>query len=115
MGTNTALLYVGSWVTTDGGRSMSAGKTDDQAALARMVRQHLNSLRGAGVEWLPAASAVPPPIVGEGEAPAEARKLDRTARGEPRPPDGEEAFLEQRRRELTLLAQEVSTCRRCPE
>lgn len=40
------------------------------ADLARLVRQHLDSLRGAGVEWLPAAPPLPVPPPNPGEATA---------------------------------------------
>jgi DNA polymerase len=77
--------------------------------LARQARQHLDSLRAAGVEWLPDA---PPPEVPRSTPPA-ASLFD-----EP-PPENRQATepvsLDQRRVELQLLAQQVSTCTRCPE
>src|SRR5262245_14303653 len=86
------------------------------AQAARMVRQHLESLHAAGVEWLPV-------IAWKGDAPAEAPTRAQPARQEPRPPvierdpaeQGSEETLEQRRVALQVLAQEVAGCQRCPE
>jgi DNA polymerase len=84
----------------------------DPEQLARQVRQHLESLRAAGVEWLPdAAAAVPaaePPSPTPGSV---ARSLfDRAEAG-----DGALTSPEERRHALTVLAQEVSGCMRCAE
>jgi DNA polymerase len=81
--------------------------------LARQARQHLESLRLAGVEWLPKASS-------RGEA----------APAEPLPAGGPSFFgdgpsaqtgdaetpsLDVRRQELRVLAETVARCTRCPE
>jgi uracil-DNA glycosylase len=88
--------------------------------LARQARQHLESLKANGVEWLP----IGPPPVRQSPAPA--------------PPDDSSATLfepdeslfqpaapakaavvqqtpDQRRHELNVLAERVATCDRCPE
>jgi DNA polymerase len=90
---------------------------------ARQARQHLDSLRAAGVEWLPAA---PPPAT-----PPARPKLAAAARAAevpaPEPvftptlpgllggetPQG--LSLDRRRQELQLLAEQVSHCTRCAE
>src|SRR5438128_1530177 len=81
--------------------------------LARQARQHLDSLRTAGVEWLPNAPApeiVPdsPPAPPAGEVPDPVATLfsEPAAPGQP---------VEQRRRELEVLAERVSGCTRCAE
>jgi uracil-DNA glycosylase len=82
----------------------------------RQARQHLDSLRSAGVEWLPAAAALDlsltvqatgnssmTPVSGSlFDAPATA-----TVPGSVNP--------ELQRRELTVLAKQVAPCTRCPE
>lgn len=93
---------------------MSEGPSPSRDRLARMARQHLDSLRGAGVEWLPAApapddrpAAVPAvtPAAGAdslfGVLPSERI----TAVGTP----------DDRRQALTVLAAEVAKCTRCAE
>lgn len=78
------------------------------ADLPRQLRQHLDSLRAAGVHWLPsqplAAESVPR------SEPATQPVLSASS-GEPPASDG----LETRRRELIVLAERVSTCQRCTE
>jgi DNA polymerase len=86
--------------------------------LTRQAQRHLESLRAAGVEWLPNAappqrpSAAPPrslPVVSEPAAPVQGLLL---APEERRPaPNG--LTLEQRREALAALAQRVSQCTRC--
>jgi uracil-DNA glycosylase family 4 len=69
--------------------------------LTRQLRQHLDSLRAAGIHWLPtptAPSAVP-------------NEISSATPGEPSVEDPRQ----QRRRELTVLAERVSTCQRCAE
>jgi DNA polymerase len=84
--------------------------------LARQARQHLDSLRSAGVEWLPAFTGpLPAPAPAEGTpagSPAVLfADLDSAAGAAP----GEGLSLEDRRVALEVLAQEVSRCCRCPE
>jgi uracil-DNA glycosylase family 4 len=75
--------------------------------LARQVRQHLDSIRAAGVVWLPSQ-----PLVVESETTIETS-------GQPLPSAGDEPAArneaEERRHELGVLAERVSTCRRCAE
>jgi DNA polymerase len=83
---------------------MTKRQEPSAADVGRQVRQHLESLRAAGVEWLPtapvvAASVEPPSLFVEPTPPPAAP---------PAPPD-------ERRRELTLLANRVASCTRCPE
>jgi uracil-DNA glycosylase family 4 len=87
--------------------------------LARQAQQHLQSLKAAGVEWLPTAPleapplAVPaPPVVSLPVVSNQPNLFE-----EPAPAAGSptELTLEQRRRALELLAEQVSTCSRCPE
>ena len=79
--------------------------------LARQVRQHLDSLKASGVEWLPMGA----PLVREVGA-----AISQAAGGslfEPAPvaPVASSQTPDQRRFELKLLAEQVSTCTRCPE
>jgi uracil-DNA glycosylase len=73
--------------------------------LTRQLRQHLDSLRAAGVYWLPTSGewrvasgekemVLPSPLASEA------------------PPQGDR---EQRRHELAVLAERVSSCQRCTE
>lgn len=85
--------------------------------LTRMVQQHLDSLRAAGVEWLPqqplavetTTAAVEPVVTGAEIAP--------TFFGEPpeAKPSTPGLTLDQRRTELRLLAEKVTQCQRCSE
>jgi DNA polymerase len=72
--------------------------------LEHQAAQHLESLRQAGVEWLPAAPAMEFALAGsDSEAvPAAARRT-------------EESTLTTRRKELQMLEKKVSTCTRCAE
>jgi DNA polymerase len=86
--------------------------------LARQARLHLESLRAAGVEWLPAAHtappATPPSPAKDSPAPiaAAASLFDEPVEPAPAEPG---LTLEQRRVALDLLAEQISTCPRCPE
>jgi uracil-DNA glycosylase family 4 len=114
------------------------------AKVCRQVQQYLDSLRSAGVDWLPAqiltlsttiesstgmagASEAPPSPAAAGP-PATAPRSPAASQGAAA---GSEAFLwssgtaseelaaslgpEARRQRLELLAQEVAGCQRCPE
>ncbi|HTU16984.1 MAG TPA: uracil-DNA glycosylase [Gemmataceae bacterium] len=76
--------------------------------LARQVRQHLDSFHAAGIRWLPAE-----PRTSESVRPNEATIQPSlfVAPSAPAPQDG----IEQRRQELTVLAERVSGCQRCTE
>src|SRR5437764_5420633 len=78
--------------------------------LTRQAQQHLDSLRAAGVEWLP--TAPPPDVVvpAPTEAPAAVQRsllvLDEA-------PPTAALTVEQRQQALAALAQRVSQCTRC--
>jgi DNA polymerase len=78
------------------------------ADLARQLRQHLDSLRAAGIHWLPAeskrAEAAPTTTA------VAVQPVLFAAASETTPSGGE-----QRRHELTALAERVSGCQRCTE
>jgi DNA polymerase len=97
----------------------------------RQARQHLESLRLAGVEWLPtarvevSAAAVPLSASPSAETAASAPPVAASSllpgwdEGSPSETTGPAlapaAPQEERRRALTVLAETVSTCTRCPE
>jgi uracil-DNA glycosylase family 4 len=68
--------------------------------ISRQARRHVESLRGAGIEWLPKAPPVPPLASLPSDPSVEAHGGDDMA---------------QRRTALEVLAEKVSTCSRCPE
>jgi DNA polymerase len=83
--------------------------------LARQARQHLESLRAAGVEWLPLAAPPAAPVAGQ---PASAASAIHATQ-----PGGLFAFQEEkpahapeeRRHALQVLTEEVARCTRCSE
>ncbi len=79
-----------------------------EAQLARQLRQHLESLRAAGIEWLPAG----PDLRNLSAAPL---MMATPAAPHPAEPLSEKNTPDLRRQELTVLAQSVSCCTRCPE
>ncbi len=106
------------------------------AEMARQARQHLDSLKAAGVDWLPAAPA--PQIeslsVGIAGAPTSRSSPARTAGVSDAPPESAELpetygtrgtlwasaeettlTVEQRRQSLKVLAERVSACTRCAD
>src|SRR5262249_52946129 len=97
--------------------------------LSRQARQHLDSLRAAGVEWLPTAPLPAPVVPVQPPArPAPAVSQPAAVAAEPVPAAVEAVSLfaadenpaaaltlEQRRQALAVLAEEVSHCTRCPE
>lgn len=78
------------------------------ADLGRQLRQHLDSLRIAGVHWLPSR-----PLTLETAPRVETTTQPVSAAPSVEPPTSD--ALEPRRRELTVLAELVSMCRRCTE
>jgi len=75
---------------------------------ARQVRQHIDSLRAAGIECIPVT----------GEAPsteAEADVIQTSLFSSVAEPAGDPDSPEARRRELQVLAEQVSGCTRCAE
>jgi DNA polymerase len=89
---------------------MASSDLPDTGDLVRQARQHIDSLRAAGVEWAPVAAA--PVIATEMPPPAppiaSMGLFDTAAKGAALAP-------EQRRHALDLLAAEVSRCMRCSE
>jgi DNA polymerase len=84
-----------------------------QIDLALQLRQHLESLRAAGVEWLPvtgAAPAAPPADAGAAPAVVAPSLFDAASLHHP-----QEAAMapEQRRQELEVLSARVAECTRC--
>src|SRR5262249_11217138 len=94
-----------------GGVSMPEEPHPSPAEMARQARQHLDSLKAAGVEWLPTA---PLPSPAEpASAPAATSLfagLDSIAAGEKTL-----ATPGHRRKELDVLSERVSQCTRCAE
>jgi DNA polymerase len=84
---------------------MSEASEETPADPIRQLRQHLDSLRIAGVHWLPAHAPVPAE-----NTPAVQSSLFAAANAPSPSGDGE-----QRRRELTVLAERVAACQRCAE
>jgi DNA polymerase len=98
--------------------------------LRRLAKGHLESLRAAGVEWLPAAPGGASAMemltrLTEAPIPAEPQSIA-TARKQSVPPDElfakvenaasrGDAPIEQRRQELAVIADRVKACTRCPE
>ncbi len=92
---------------------MSEQPGPSPADLARQVRQHLDSLRAAGVEWLPARDETPaPPAAESAPEPAPVLLQPSLFGGEG---GGDPESPEQRRRELQVLARRVAGCDRCAE
>jgi DNA polymerase len=77
--------------------------------LARQARQHLESLRKAGVEYLPAPVPEAPPLPQAAEARSFFQENDRL------PPQAQHPLaIGERRQALEVLAATVSRCTRCP-
>lgn len=82
---------------------------------ARQVKQHLDALKAAGVEWLPKPKPKSPATT------ALATPIAESLFDEPKPPPVPSPArdaglsLEERRKELQVLEQCVSSCPRCPE
>jgi uracil-DNA glycosylase family 4 len=75
----------------------------------RQLRQHLDSLRAAGIYWLPKSGSPSGEWrVGSGEK----EEPDSTPHS---PLTTHHSMLEQRRQELLVLSQRVSACQRCAE
>jgi DNA polymerase len=76
--------------------------------LARQARQHLDSLKANGVEWLPTAPLAKPLAALRQAAPSLFEPASEA-------PVATTAAPEQRRLELQMLAERVRGCPRCPE
>jgi DNA polymerase len=93
---------------------MSENPKETPLTAGRHLRGHLESLRAAGVEWLP---------LGQPEPPAPARPAANVGRPvdlfggqlDAAPAEKPVAPAEDRRRELAVLAGRVSQCTRCAE
>jgi DNA polymerase len=86
--------------------------------LARQAKQHLDSLRAAGIDWLPnaappavTAAAAPPRSLPLVQEPAPTQRLLLAPEGGQ--PASSGLTPEQRREALAALAQRVSQCSRC--
>src|SRR5262245_62483835 len=87
---------------------MSESARPSRRQIARQAKQHLESLRAGGVEWFPRpapSSSLFADFTAPEEAPAAALELS--------PAGG--MSLEERRQALHVLAEQVSTCTRCPQ
>lgn len=81
----------------------------DRASALRLAQQHLQSLKAAGVNWLPTAPlSVPATPVPEAAAPG-------LFSDEPAAPSSSAPALDERRQQLRVLSEEVARCQRCPE
>ncbi len=92
----------------------------DAAELLRQAKGHVQSLRQAGVEWLPLAPQAPSALVGvdvtslgAGPALAPAPLMSSAVPCGTLLPATADMPLEQRRQALAVLAQEVARCTRC--
>ncbi len=103
---------------------------DTQAAFARQVRQHLDALKAAGIDYVPRnftpPVSIPPASTGVelGEAVEPLQPPDTPTLVPPAtdmatlfdtPPADVPAAADDRRHELQLLAERVAPCDRCPE
>jgi len=104
----------------------------DRETLRRQLEGHLESLRAAGVEWLPrggpllasgslaAEPSLPAPpsrpaILPAATPTAPASAPVAAALTPAAPTGGDVVGIDQRRQALTLLAEEIKGCMRCPE
>lgn len=88
---------------------MSDSTPPTQDDLARQARQHIDSLRAAGVEWVPDPSTAPaagPFLFADMAPPAEPAST---------PAGSGELTSDERRHALAVLAEEVAHCTRCTE
>src|SRR5438309_10920814 len=88
------------------------------AEMARQAKQHLESLRAAGVEWLP--NVLPPApepaaLWTAPAAPSSSLFADLSDEGLAKPSGPAPLTPDQRRHELIVLAEQVSHCTRCAE
>jgi DNA polymerase len=91
---------------------------DPGSALARQLRLHLESLRAAGIEFVPVVAPMTfPPVEPRAPTAAEPEPVP-----EPDPfhtqnlfPSSTDLQPDDRRHELTVLAERIAPCDRCPE
>src|SRR4051794_30446966 len=97
---------------------MSESERPSAEQMARMVQQHLASLQSEGIEWLPVSKEPLRPAAPAVEA-AAASPVPAVAPAAnllfPEASDNVALTPEQRRVELTLLAQRVAGCTRCEQ
>jgi DNA polymerase len=93
---------------------MSEHQSNEPGDVARHLRSYLDSLRLAGVEWLPAGRPAPPPPTEAAQASGQPAELFADAPVEVQPAEPA-APAEERRRELAVLADRVAGCTRCAE
>src|SRR5690348_7262097 len=99
---------------TDNEDPMSDEPIPSPEQLTRQARQHLDSLRAAGVEWLP--DAAPPIFAARTSSPEPAAVQKGLPLVDDTPtPEVAALTVEQRREALAALAQRVSQCTRCTE
>ena len=93
---------------------MSDSSRSDRDRIAEQTKQHLESLKAAGVEWVPAPPKVRKKPARPLEPPAAAAAMFRDSLADPRAsaaaPD-----VDQRRKELAVLAEQVTGCVKCTE
>jgi DNA polymerase len=99
---------------------MADVNSPDNDQVTRQALQHLKSLQNAGVEFVGRRDLAPIPIPApEGSGGGQLLSLFEEPTATPAaaaPPAGPaELTVEQRRHSLDLLAEQVSTCPRCPE
>src|SRR5262245_22709083 len=86
--------------------------------LARQARQHLESLRHAGVDWLPTAPLPEAPPAASSPHPAAASAPGPALFADDlfaSPPAAAPTVpIEERRQALKMLAEQVAGCMRCP-
>src|SRR4051794_38137153 len=91
--------------------TMSQAPRPSNDELARQLRQRLDSLRAAGVEWLPRQVALPASTEVASVPAPEEEPMPKKAAKSPRNPTSPE----QRLHALEMVAAKVSTCPRCDE
>jgi uracil-DNA glycosylase len=91
---------------------LEPGRTNPDE-VKRQLRQHMDSLRAAGIEWLPAYSGDPLPSSAPPNEMMESSPIQPALLFEPPIPAVTES-VEERGRELRVLAGCVAECRRCP-
>jgi DNA polymerase len=92
-----------------------AKKSPQDEDPSRQVRQHLESLKAAGVEWLPKSSTKRPPDPGPPPPPERTSQEESAASLFAGENQDTGLSLEQRRQELQVLREHVAGCTRCKE
>jgi uracil-DNA glycosylase len=91
----------------------------EPSQLARLARQHADSLRAAGVEWIPAAETVPLSPIGGKAQEASGSLFADLVEPAPGPTQPQESVpvlgVDERCRALKVLSERVCACSRCAE